>query len=137
MSSTPTTGATSPTPRTDAQVPIQIHDKNGIPYMSDLVDADFARTLERELTEARAGYQDLAALEADKARLANTAGRGLPEDVRYFIEQVTLYLQKGDIDPEQQRAYFQKAYQLYDAYDVEGWHAKRNAALTATKEAKP
>jgi len=91
---TPTTGADSPTPRTEEQL------LTGLDYRRDgtVVDADFARQLERELTEARAEVErlkngivevegqtsatllkmqernatlraQLAALEADKARL--------------------------------------------------------------------
>lgn len=48
------------TPRTDAQAPVTIHDKNGIPYTSDLVDADFARQLERELQQAEADNHRLS-----------------------------------------------------------------------------
>lgn len=42
----------APTPRTDMQAGIEVFDKNGQPYNADLVDADFARQLERELIEA-------------------------------------------------------------------------------------
>ena len=45
----------------------------------------------------------------------------LPEDVRSFIERVTLHLQSSrSKTPEQHDAMFQEAYRLYDKYDVEG-----------------
>jgi hypothetical protein len=45
----------------------------------------------------------------------------LPEDVRSFIERVTLHLQANrSKTPEQHDAMFQTAYRLYGKYDVEG-----------------
>jgi chromosome segregation ATPase len=50
-----TTGADSPTPRTDAQPKYTIKYVGEMPHeIIDYVTADFARQLERELTEARA-----------------------------------------------------------------------------------
>lgn len=45
----------------------------------------------------------------------------LPEDVRIFIQRVTLHLQASrSKTPEQNDAMFQDAYRLYSKYDVEG-----------------
>lgn len=41
-----------PTPRTDVNTPVGVYDKNGQFYAANLVSADFARGLERELAEA-------------------------------------------------------------------------------------
>jgi hypothetical protein len=48
----------------------------------------------------------------------------LPEDVRSFIYLVTLHLQAHrSKTPEQHDDMFQKAYRLYDKYDVENRRA--------------
>lgn len=45
----------------------------------------------------------------------------LPEDIRSFVERVTLHLQANrSKKPEQHDAMFQEAYRLYCKYDVEG-----------------
>ena len=43
----------SDTPETDAESGIEMFDENGQSYISQVVDADFARRLERERDEAR------------------------------------------------------------------------------------
>src|SRR4051812_3980069 len=55
-------------------------------------------------------------------KIGDGKGRGLPEDVRSFVERVTLHLQKKNDD------FFKEAYRLYDKYDVEGWHEAKRAA---------
>jgi len=45
------------TPRTDAQPLVKIYDRAGMPYGSELVSPDFARTLERELAAKEAEVQ--------------------------------------------------------------------------------
>ena len=50
-----------------------------------------------------------------------TERNNLPEDVRSFIYIVTLFLQASrSKTPEQSDRMFQRAYKLYDKYDVEG-----------------
>ena len=56
---------------------------------------------------------------------ASEKGRGLPEDVRDFIERATLAMQKGDFEKHRTN-FFQQGYALYSKYDVEGI-AARNA----------
>lgn len=49
----------------------------------------------------------------------------LPEDVRSFVERITLHLQANrSKKPEQHDAMFQEAYRLYCKYDVEGFSKK-------------
>ena len=43
----------TPTPLTDAQMPVEIYDEAGQQYDSTLVDRDFARQLERDLTATK------------------------------------------------------------------------------------
>jgi hypothetical protein len=53
----------------------------------------------------------------------------LPEDVRSFIERVTMHLQANrSKTPEQHDAMFQTAYRLYAKYDVEGRSANHDSA---------
>lgn len=60
------------------------------------------------------------------------AGDGaLPEDVRSFIELVTLHLQ-SETNPFKREAMFHQAYALYEKYDVEGWRAKQRALTMPT-----
>lgn len=64
------------------------------------------------------------------------AGDGaLPEDVRSFIELVTLHLQ-SETNPFKREAMFHQAYALYEKYDVEGWRAKQRALTMPTGSVK-
>jgi hypothetical protein len=57
----------------------------------------------------------------------------LPEDVRSFIERVTLHLQSNrSKTPEQHDAMFRAAYRLYAKYDVEG--RTSNSELTGNQK---
>lgn len=48
----------------------------------------------------------------------------LPEDVRSFVDRVTLHLQANRSKKQEQHdAMFQEAYRLYCKYDVEGRRA--------------
>jgi hypothetical protein len=50
----------------------------------------------------------------------------LPDDVRAFIQTVTLHLQASrSKTPEQHDAMFRAAYRLYTKYDVEGRRANK------------
>lgn len=69
------------------------------------------------------------------ADVSSTRLLALPEDVRSFVERVTLHLQSHrSKTPEQHAAMFQEAYRLYCKYDVECRRA--NAALSDSA-AKP
>lgn len=73
---------------------------------------------------AREGYERSAPHPIGNEGQTKVKGRGLPEDVRGFIEDITLWLQKPDDRLRESR--FKWAYRLYDKYDVEGWHAKQS-----------
>lgn len=61
----------------------------------------------------------------------------LPDDVRMFIQSVTLHLQSNrSKTPEQHDAMFHAAYRLYAKYDVEGRRAN-NAYPSAGTHNKP
>ena len=50
----------SDTPETDAENGIEVFDENGQSYISQVVDTDFARKLERERNELQEKYDTLA-----------------------------------------------------------------------------
>jgi hypothetical protein len=55
------------------------------------------------------------------ADVSSTRLLALPEDVRSFVQRVTMHLQANrSKKPEQHDAMFQEAYRLYCKYDVEG-----------------
>lgn len=58
---------------------------------------------------------------------AMEALKELREFVRYATLEIQSHLSRTD---EQKNALFQRAYKLYDKYDVEGWHEKQSLSTS-------
>jgi hypothetical protein len=92
------------------------------------------------MSEPKSMGEYLALPKAEKMRLAalppvrSEPLLALPDDVRFFIREVTLHLQSNrSKTPEQHDAMFQAAYRLYAKYDVEGRSANAELQRATTR----
>lgn len=75
-------------------------------------------------------------LKAHPAPTVEPRVREALEELKEFVRVVTLHLQSAKTF-EQNTRMFQRAYFLYNKYDVEGWHAKQAHAALAHPAAQP
>lgn len=80
-------------------------------------------------------FEEMSNITGQDKVTAPVGDGALPEDVRSFIELVTLHLQ-SETNPFKREAMFHQAYALYEKYDVEGWRAKQRALTVPTGSVK-